>query len=399
METLPTGDAAPPATPLPIERPLVLCVDDDPQALASLTVNLRRRYEIVKANSGPEGLALLARHPATAVVVSDMRMPGMDGATFLAQVKERTPDTVRILLTGAADLETAMAAVNQGSIFRFLTKPCPTATLLSSLQHAVQYHQLLKGERVLLEQTLRGVIETLTDLLSVTNPVSFARASRMRARVRRMADALEMHDRWHVEVASMLSQLGAIALGPEAAARVYEGQPLSEPDREALARMPAVTHRLLAHIPRLDVVRGMLAGMWKPYLVVDASENGGEPALIMRGAQMLKVAHDFDVLETEHRSSAKALDVMVERGDAYDPEVLILLPMLLDAGSTHRHHTVSLTEVEEGMIFAEDVHVEESGALLVARGVEVTPSMKERLHNFTQGSVKKTVSVLIPRAV
>jgi len=305
---------------------------------------------------------------------------------------------VRILLTGEADLESAIAAVNQGYVFRFLTKPCPTMTLLSSLHHAVQYHQLLTAERVLLEQTLRGVVQTLTDVLSLTNPVSFARASRIRAQVTKMADALEMKDRWHVEVASMLSQLGSIALGPDAAARVYESRPLSAEDSEALARVPALTDRLLAHIPRFELVRGMLAGMSKPYFVVSPEEDGGEAALIVRGAQMLKVASDFDVLETQHKSSAKALEIMVERGDAYDPEILILMPMLLDNESTHEHRTVSLTEVEVGMIFAEDVHVEESGALLVARGLQVTPGMKEKLHNFTQGSVKGTISVLIPRA-
>lgn len=378
-------------------RPLVLCVDDEPQALAALTVNLRRRYEILKAVTGLEGLETLARHPETAVVISDMQMPGMDGASFLAKVKDLNPNAVRILLTGQADLDAAIAAVNQGAIFRFLTKPCPTMTLLSSLHHAVQYHQLLTAERVLLEQTLRGVVETLTDLLSLTNPASFARVSRIRSQVTKMADELEMKDRWHVEVASMLSQVGLIALGPETAARVHESRPLSPQDVDALARVPALTDRLLANIPRLETVRGMLAGMSKPYLAVDPDEDGGEAALIARGAQMLKVASDFDALETEHHSSAKALEVMVERGDEYDSEVLILLPILLDAESTHEHRTLSLAQVDVGMIFAEDVRVEESGALLVARGLQVTPGMKERLHNFTPGSVKDAISVLIPR--
>jgi FixJ family two-component response regulator len=379
-------------------RPLLVCVDDDQQALASLTVNLRRRYEIVKADTGLEGLEALARHPETAVVISDMRMPGMDGATFLAKAKNLSPDTVRILLTGQADLETAMAAVNEGHIFRFLTKPCPTMTLLSSVHHAVQYHQLLTAERVLLEQTLRGVVETLTDVLSLANPVCFARASRIRAHVKKMAGALEMKDRWHVEVASMLSQLGSIALRADTAARVYDSLPASTEDLDALARVPALTDRLLANIPRLEVVRGMLAGMSKPYVAVDPAEDGGEAALIMRGAQMLKVATHFDMLETEHKSSARALEIMVESGQDYDPEVLILVPMLLDAQSTHEHRTLPLDQVEVGMIFAEDIRVEENGALLVARGLRVTPGMKERLRNFTQGSVKSAISVLVPRA-
>jgi hypothetical protein len=262
----------------------------------------------------------------------------------------------------------------------------------------VQYHHLLTAERVLLEQTLRGVVQALTDVLALASPDSFARASRIRAQVTRMANALEMKDRWHVEVAAMLSQLGLIALGPEVAARAYEGRSLSAEDAEALARVPALTDRLLANIPRFEIVRGMLAGMSEPYRVVDPDDSGGEAALIVRGAQMLKVASDFDALETVHQSSAKALEVMVEREDAYDPEVLILLPMLLDKESTHEHRALSLAQVQVGMIFAEDVRVEESGALLVARGLQVTAGMKERLHNFAKDSVKDTVSMLIPRS-
>jgi hypothetical protein len=154
----------------------------------------------------------------------------------------------------------------------------------------------------------------------------------------------------------------------------------------------------LANIPRLEVVRGMLSRMSKPYIAVDAEENAAEAALIGRGAQMLKVANDFDVLETQHQSSAKAMEIMVERGDEYDPEVLILLPVLLDAESTHEHRTLSLAQVDVGMIIAEDVRVEENGALLVARGLRVTPGIKERLRGFNQGSVKTAISVLIPRA-
>ena len=151
--------------------PVVLCVDDEPQILAGLSVSLRRRYEVLPAASGAEALAVLASRPDVAVVVSDMRMPVMDGAAFLAKAKDVAPDAVRMLLTGYTDIDAAMNAVNQGQIFRFLTKPCPTMTLLSSVYHAVEHHKLVTAQRVLLEQTLRGVIKTLTGVLAVTSPV------------------------------------------------------------------------------------------------------------------------------------------------------------------------------------------------------------------------------------
>jgi len=375
--------------------PVVLCVDDEPQILAGLSVSLRRRYEVLTATSGPEALDVLARRLDTAVVMSDMRMPGMDGAAFLAKAKDVAPDAVRMLLTGYADVDAATAAVNQGQIFRFLTKPCPTMTLLSSMYHAVEQHRLVTAERVLLEQTLRGVIKTLTDVLALTSPASFGRATRVKAKVAKLAAALELPDRWQVEVAAMLSQLGGIVLAPDTAARLYHGQPLSEDELRTVARVPEITDQLLANIPRMEDVRGILAASSKPYLYFEAIEEERE-ARLARAGHVLKIAIDCDVLETAHRSTVAAIDALQARPGDYDASVLAALPALLGPGSTHEPRQVPLADLKVGMIVAEDVHID-SGALLVARGLELTAGMVERMHNMRKGMVTKAlVKVLVP---
>jgi FixJ family two-component response regulator len=376
-------------------RPVVLCVDDEPQVLAGLSVSLRRRYEILPATSGAEALAVLAARPDVAVVLSDMRMPVMDGAAFLAKAKDVAPNAVRMLLTGYTDIEAAMNAVNQGQIFRFLTKPCPTMTLLSSIYHAVEHHNLVTAERVLLEQTLRGVIKTLTGVLAVTSPVSFGRAARVRAKVSKLAAALALPDRWQVEVAAMLSQLGGIVLAPDTAERVYHGQPLAEDEERAVARVPEITDQLLANIPRMEDVRGILAASSKPYLYFEAIEEERE-ARLARAGHVLKIAIDFDVLETTHRSSVAAIDALQARAGDYDASVLAALPVLLGPGSTHEPRKVPYADLRTGMIVAEDVHID-SGALLVARGLELTAGMVERMHIMQKGMITKAmVNVLVP---
>jgi FixJ family two-component response regulator len=376
-------------------RPVVLCVDDEPQVLAGLSVSLRRRYEILPATSGAEALAVLAARPDVAVVLSDMRMPVMDGAAFLAKAKDVAPNAVRMLLTGYTDIEAAMNAVNQGQIFRFLTKPCPTMTLLSSIYHAVEHHNLVTAERVLLEQTLRGVIKTLTGVLAVTSPVSFGRAARVRAKVSKLAAALALPDRWQVEVAAMLSQLGGIVLAPDTAERVYHGQPLAEDEERAVARVPEITDQLLANIPRMEDVRGILAASSKPYLYFEAIEEERE-ARLARAGHVLKIAIDFDVLETTHRSSVAAIDALQARAGDYDASVLAALPVLLGPGSTHEPRKVPYADLRMGMIVAEDVHID-SGALLVARGLELTAGMVERMHIMQKGMITKAmVNVLVP---
>jgi DNA-binding NtrC family response regulator len=106
------------------ERTKILCVDDEPRVLEGLALHLGRIFEMVTATSGREGLEVLAGQGPFTVVLSDMRMPGMDGAAFLSKVRQAAPDTTRMLLTGDTDLQAAIAAVNEGQIFRFLTKPC-----------------------------------------------------------------------------------------------------------------------------------------------------------------------------------------------------------------------------------------------------------------------------------
>ena len=110
-------------------QPRVLCVDDEPNVLRGVERHLMDDYELHTATSGAEGLAILSSAGPFAVIISDMRMPGMDGAAFLEKSRSVDPGAVRILLTGQTDLASAAAAINEGQIFRFLLKPCQAEKL------------------------------------------------------------------------------------------------------------------------------------------------------------------------------------------------------------------------------------------------------------------------------
>jgi len=112
----------------------ILFVDDDANILAAFRRHLRKRFHFDTALGPEEGLKAVVEKGPYAVVVSDLRMPKMDGIEFLTHVKEIAPDTVRMMLTGHADLHNTIEAVNEGNIFRFLTKPCPVDELSKALQ-------------------------------------------------------------------------------------------------------------------------------------------------------------------------------------------------------------------------------------------------------------------------
>ena len=374
----------------------VLCVDDEPQVLAGLSLNLARRYNLLTATSGFAAIKVLQANTDVAVIISDMRMPVMDGATFLKRARELAPDAVRMLLTGQADVDSAISAVNEGQVFRFLTKPCSMVRLLSIIQAAVDHHRLVTAEKVLLEQTLRGSITALMDVLSLTNPVSFGRAARIKAYASGLAHALSMPDPWQVEVAAMLSQLGYISLPHETMEKLEHGQALSMEEADMVARVPSVSEQLVAHIPRLEVVRGMLAALADPHRKPPVSLTPVQERQIRRGVQVLRAAMEVETRESQ-RASESGVPPMVSGGaDPYEPELLEALRTVREARLVDDIREIALTDLEVGMIFVDDVRME-GGTLLVARGCEVTPGMVARGRNIRKGSVTGSVRVRVPR--
>jgi DNA-binding NtrC family response regulator len=142
-----------------LTQPRILCVDDESRLLEGLQRLLYRDYDVSIATGAEAALACLDPGAPFAVVMSDMQMPGMSGAALLAEMKQRAPDTVRLLLSGQGALAPALLAANEGQIFRFLTKPCPPETLMRALADAVNQYRLSTSERLLLEQALERKLE------------------------------------------------------------------------------------------------------------------------------------------------------------------------------------------------------------------------------------------------
>jgi response regulator RpfG family c-di-GMP phosphodiesterase len=295
------------------DRLRVLCVDDEKNVLEGLHLHLRRHYDVVTAPGAEKGLEALREQGPFAIVLSDMRMPGMDGATFLGQVRRIAPETVRMLLTGQTDLTGAIAAVNEGQLFRFLIKPCPPRVLLDAFAAAAEQYYLITAERVLLEQTLHGSIAALVDVLTLASPAAFGRVTRVKRYVSEVVVHLKLDDPWRYGVAAMLSQVGCIILPQATAEKVYYGRELTPAEQEMVNRLPALAQRLVAHIPRMEAIGEMLACQQRRY---DGSDRLGDLPVgehIPLGARILKIAHDFDVLITQGVSSLEALAVMRTR--------------------------------------------------------------------------------------
>jgi response regulator RpfG family c-di-GMP phosphodiesterase len=357
----------------------ILCVDDEPLVLESMKLHLRRDYDVRTATSATVALELLAREPDVAVIVTDMRMPVMDGTAFLARARTVAPDAVRLVLTGQAHLDAAIAAVNQGFLFRFLTKPCPPPALLAAVSAAAEQHRLITAERTLLEQTLHGCMKGMTEILALANPVAFGHATRIRACAGELATRLGAPDRWQIELAAMLSQVAAITLPPEVADHCYRGGKLDERERAMVHRLPTVGARFVADVPRLEDVRDMLSAV---QVIADLTSppNAARLEELPLGARIVRAAIDFDALESQGVSAARAVVVLRAGPTWHDPSVLDAMEaMLVEKLAEVRE--VPVRELRPGMVVGADLKTR-GGALLIARGHELTASSLERIHNF-----------------
>jgi len=377
--------------------PRLLCVDDDVNVLGALTRVLRQRYQVECADGSLCAIEVLRRSGEFAVVISDLRMPEMDGVTFLGQVRQLMPEAVRILLTGQADMDAAIAAVNHGNIFRFLTKPCQMDQLIESLDAAVEQHRLITSQRVLLEQTLRGSIKFLTDILAMVDPVAFGRATRVRRLVSDLAQHSGVTDRWSLEVAAMLSQVGHALLPRPTLQKLQKGLTLSPKEQEMVDRTRVFAEEFLADIPRLESVREILRYHRNSFDGAGQPTDGVSGEAIPWGARALKLALDLDELEWEEKLLVNPMDVLRGRGGWYDSTILEGLGHLRQ--NTARQDQVKelpLTDLELGMVFAEDVK-SASGVVLISRGQEVTPSLRERLNNYASRLGAKESVLMIVR--
>jgi len=370
----------------------ILFVDDDPRVLQAFERQFHRTYEIRTA-IGPElGLKVLATDGPFAAVVSDLRMPGMNGIEFLTRVRQAAPDTVRVMLTGDADLSAAMSAVNEGKIFQFLTKPCPSDMLTRTLESALEQHRLITAERELLENTLRGSIGVLSEVLGLVNPQAFSRAQRIRRYVQHIIETLNLPDRWQYELAAMLSQIGCVTVPPDTLEKLYKHQPLNAAEEAILVSQTQVGHNLLAKIPRLENVAQMVAQQKAPW-----SDTAGARDTVKTGAQLLKIASDFDEHVMRGVGFATALAQMAASRD-YCPDFVRALEKLQVEESKSETRWLSLVQLKPGMIVSAGIY-SQTGLLLLAQGQEVTESAIARLSSFSSlFGIIEPISVIVPYA-
>ena len=433
--------------PLTTAALTVLCVDDEPNILSSLRRLLRPHgYRVMTAEGGAQGLAIMAETPAD-LVLSDMRMPEMDGAQFLEQVKARWPDTARILLTGHADLASTVAAINQAEIYRYISKPWDDAFVLAVVTDALE-RKMLEREKARLERLTAQQNEQLKELnATLESRVQERTAELARAlqaleqaheklkksftvSIRMFANLIELHegsraghsrhvaesarklaqrmqlpesDVQDVMLAGLLHGIGEFGASSELLRRPLSALTLEE--RDQLTKQPLRAQAALIGLEELAGAGKLIRSCRERFDGTgypDRLTGAGSPL----GARILSVAHDFEAaqeatLTGRWLSKLEAREhIMQGRKKAYDPHVVDAFVTMLDTMGMKPLAELTLRPgaLKEGMTLARDLLTAE-GILLLSNGSVLASSLIEKLRRYeARNDAALTVHIRVRKA-
>lgn len=374
----------------------VLFVDDDENLLKSFTRSLSEQFKIVTAVGPEEGLRVLVEHGPVAVIVSDMKMPGMNGLEFLSRARKISPDTIHILLTGYADLQTAMDAVNKGGLFRLLTKPCVIDTLSVALQDGLRQYRLIVAEKELLEQTLVGTVKVLSQILTLVNPTAQGVTNSLKKYCRHIIQKLGLKEQWLFDMAVMLSQLGSLTIPMEVMNKYFAGGVMTSEELMMIKELPVSTVKLLMHIPRLEEVVEIISQQNNPYSQFPEYSTPEEYSKIHLGAQMLHVAISLECMLMAGILPDKALRLMGDDKKEFNPVLIATLDSYDFALQNMVRMMVSCKDLHTKMILDENIY-SKKGMLLASNGQWVTLPVMLGLLNFSRSvGVKEPFAVIVP---
>lgn len=365
----------------------ILAVDDEPRILSAYQRNLGEYFRILTAESPQFALSMLQAEPF-AVVLSDLKMPGMDGIEFLKKVRVIQPSAARVLISGHADMSDAISSINNAGIFRLLIKPCPIEDLSLAFEAGIEQYRLVTAEKALLEQTLNGAIQTLTDILAIQDPEAFGHAQRRSLMARELAKALNAPE-WLFQMAALLAELGRATLPLTLREKMAKRMVLSEIEQKLVSRVPEFSYELLKKIPRIEDVAKAVLYQDKNYDGSGYPEDDTMGDDIPLAARALHAINGAAALCGEGMAPDLAVASMKAKPDIYDPkivEVLLVCDQFLPTVKTRKHQgpqSAMLGDLVPDMVLLGDL-VTKDGLLVMGAGTRLTAAQIQRIHNFSR---------------
>ena len=401
----------------------LLCVDDEANILNSLKRLFRPvGYRLFTAGGGEEALQIMERESID-LVVSDMRMPGMNGAQVLAAVRARWPDTVRILLTGYADIASTVEAINAGQLHSYVSKPWDDNEILLVVRDALERKSLQRDKARLealthrqneeLKQLNAGLeakvaertaevreaheklktgfintIKTFSNLIELRGGQMAGHSRRVAEHARRIAQVLKVPapEAQDVFFAALLHDIGKIGFSDHLLAKPFNQ--LTSDERTEVVKHPAKGEALLMGLDQLKGAAKLIRSHHERF------DGQGFPdalagAAIPLGARILAIANDYDGVQQGSLFSKRATPeeafhyLHAGRGKRYDPAVLDAFESVLGGPAKKEQSTLGLRseQLEPGMVLAKDL-VTREGVLLLAKDYIIDETVIRQIHSY-----------------
>ncbi|HEC99531.1 MAG TPA: response regulator [Proteobacteria bacterium] len=397
----------------------ILMVDDEENILSSLQRLLRRENYNVITNASPEKALEILKHEPVSLIISDQRMPEMDGTEFLEKARQIQPEAIRIILTGYADISAAMAAINQGQVYRFITKPWNDLDLKANIKQAIDFYHLRKENQRLFELTVQQntelkelnenlerkveertqeiarlykelqssyfkTIRIFMDLMQMYDPALGGHAKRVAVLSRLLAEKCELQGEELdvVEAAGSLHDIGLIGIPREIIRKKGSGRTAAE---EALYRQhPALGYAILNSVPKLDQVSILVKSHHEWF------DGAGYPDRLKKeeiplGARIIAVADVYDHLSVRRDISREDVLHRLHKlaGAELDPSVVSAAIEVFSAIKTadRAEVAVTLADLRPDMVLARELKTH-TGRLLMPKDAVLKEAYLEKIKRF-----------------
>ena len=425
-----------------VKAPIILCVDDEPNILSSLRRLFRARgFQVRVAESGSAGLALMETEPVD-LVISDMRMPEMDGAKFLEHVRARWPDTVRLLLTGYSDISSIIDAINRGEIYRYITKPWDDNDIVLIVRQALERKALEQEKKRLealsirqneelkaLNASLESKVKARTAELSVANDSLQGANEKLKANFvttikvfstlmemrggnlaghsrrvadfsRRIARHLEMDSKQIQEifVAGLLHEIGKVGFTDELLTTPVGI--MKPPQLEAYRKHTVLAEQLLLPLQDLKDASEIISAQFERFDGTGFPDQRSGEAIPM-GARILALASDYDNMQigalTQSRLTPEEARIIIVHGDGkrYDPKVVAAFVSLLGGSSRDdaermrkKEKLVAARDLQVGMVLSRDL-LTPNGLLMLSADHKLDERLIHKIRDFEKSAGMK----------
>jgi len=364
----------------------ILLVDDEENLVTGLKRQLRGQFDIATATSGQAALDIISNHDEFAVVVSDMRMPEMDGVELLGRIKKLSPLTVRMMLTGNADQDTAVRAINSGNIFHFFNKPCDAETLSRGINEGITHYRLVTAEKELIETTLVGSIKQLTEVITLARPREAQRVEMMRRWARKVARKLNLEKSWELDLAVMLGRIGLVGIPAAVLEKMDHNRRLEPSEQQLYDNIPMISADIIGHVPRLENVAKAVRYQAKNYDGSGFPEDGIAGDDIPLAARILSVLNGVIDITAGQDAGDLGFAHLRSLEGKFDPTILELTEQVI---AEMREETTSESGVwaneflpvkllRSGVTLADDLTFPD-GHLILSKGTELSDAQVHRI--------------------